>query len=348
MRGDPKSGPATDPMYYLEPHDSNLHIWHLVLRDPETSLEFYMVLYISDSDSDSERGSNFNAPRVTTNNGYSSSSPVIMLRCMTPNSSLTLHRNVSLGYWSSILLKEGLVSFVRKVHTSFFAPIKRVLSDYDNNSIKHHNIQYLSHLLKAWNCIMCKDYKLYFPELVTLLQPGDYQRVRDLARWLQSIQRTHFGCYNLTTGKDVHFPSQLPPSLLPFLLCSHPNDFFNTGLSEGDCIDGDYTSVLHPNPTLFCYDTLNENGLCNSNSLTGRHIPPYQPEVALFRDSSPLPNRNRNTNTNTNNSNNTLQDYSTEPHFQQSPTNQTQTSDLELDTDSSDDGACSPRKRMKI
>ena len=336
MRSDSKSGPNTDPIYYLEPHDSNLHIWHLVLRDPKTSLEFYMVLYISDPDSDSERGSN--------RNGYysSSSSPVIMLRCMTPNSSLVLHRNVSLGHWSSVLLKEGLISFVRRIHTSFFAPIKRTLCDYDNNSVKHHNIQFLSHLLKAWNCIMCKDYKVYFPELVTLLQPGDYQRVRDLARWLQSTQRTHFGSHSLTIGRDVHFPSQLPPSLLPFLLCSHSNDFFNTGFSEGECTEGDYNStVLDPNSTLFCYNTLNEDGFCSNNNLTGKYVLPYQPEVALCENSPLLPNRNTTTTTTTTN---TFQDY----HFQQSVTNQTHTSDLDLGTDSSDDGACSPRKRMKI
>ncbi|QLL30881.1 hypothetical protein HG536_0A06960 [Torulaspora globosa] len=145
-------------LYHLKPQDSNLHVWHLVLYDPGTSVEIYGKLFIGTEDE-----------------------PAIILRCLTPNEVYPTNRSVSLTHLNCILLDRGLVPFLQQVWGLFFAKDRgdSDMTDYDR-----------SRLTFAWNRIINRDFKRFFPELVGNLAPGDYQMVK---AHYQSSSGTHFG-----------------------------------------------------------------------------------------------------------------------------------------------------------
>lgn len=42
----------TQGLFHVRPHDSDLHLWHVVMYEPRTSLEVYLLLYIGGNDQD--------------------------------------------------------------------------------------------------------------------------------------------------------------------------------------------------------------------------------------------------------------------------------------------------------
>lgn len=135
--------------YHLRPQDSNLHVWHLVITDPITHNEQYIMLYIYGNEMD----------------------PAIIMRCLTPNILFPINRNVSLSHWNFILNENGFHGLIQKIWRSFF---------YESEAPS----SYLSNfrLLRAWNRIMYREFKKLFPELIGSLQQGDYEMVRTLAK----------------------------------------------------------------------------------------------------------------------------------------------------------------------
>lgn len=142
--------------FHLKPQDNNLHVWHLVITEPNTGTEVYIVLYIADNNND-------------PNN------LVIFMRCLTPNDFCPMNKNISLNHLSLILRNHGFNGLIMKIWHTFFDSI-----DSDSNVCNN------SRVLRAWNRIMYKDFKLHFPEIVGTLQTGDYQIVKGLARNLSS------------------------------------------------------------------------------------------------------------------------------------------------------------------
>lgn len=131
-------------LFHLKPQDSNLHIWHLVLYDPTTSVELYLKLLIG-----------------------SEEEPAIILKCLTPNELYPTNRNISLTHLNCLLIYRGLTPFLQHIWRHFFEK-----SAVEVSSEK-------SRLTIAWNRIICKDFKNLFPELLGTLAPGDYQLVKD-------------------------------------------------------------------------------------------------------------------------------------------------------------------------
>ncbi|CCF59245.1 hypothetical protein KAFR_0G02110 [Kazachstania africana CBS 2517] len=153
--------------FYLSPQDSNLHIWHVVLIDPTTKSEVYILLYFTDP-------SNENVMQNSPGDNISSShNIVILMRCLTPSSVFPINKNISLNHLSSYLLSKGFRPFLMELWHIFF----------DNS----HNISIENaRLLHAWNRIMYKDFKLHFPFLMGNLRQGDYQMVKNLSKNLSN------------------------------------------------------------------------------------------------------------------------------------------------------------------
>lgn len=153
---------VTNTLFHLKPQDSNLHIWHLVIYDPSTTIELYMKLYIGNEDE-----------------------PTIILRCSTPNEVFPINRNISLTHLNYSLMDHGFISFVQQVWKLFFGNNNNKM---DENT-KREGIK--PRLFFAWNRIICKDFKIYFPELLGNLAPGDYEMVKSYSKSIGNITSTY-------------------------------------------------------------------------------------------------------------------------------------------------------------
>lgn len=131
--------------YRLRPHDSNLHVWHLVMQGLDEREEIYALLYLKELASDDNC--------------------VIILKCMTPNGVFPLHRNVSLTHLQQLLVQEhGFLKLIEHISILIFS--------------NKDSFRYSGRLCYAWNRIMCKDFLRVFPELHGCLQQGDFQLVK--------------------------------------------------------------------------------------------------------------------------------------------------------------------------
>lgn len=159
-----------DSLFYLKPQDSNLHIWHLILIEPLSSTELYFILYINEL-FDSE---------------------VLLVRCLTPYDNIPFNRNINLSYLFPIFKEHGLHQLILKIWNICFGQqnnYKKLTSDAKDSNIDiSRNTQYVTRMLRAWNRIMYKDFKIYFPELVGFLQPGDYESVKALSKRLKDYK----------------------------------------------------------------------------------------------------------------------------------------------------------------
>lgn len=191
----------TDPnnenrLFLLKPQESNLHIWHLVLLDPSTSMELYFILYINESLNDQ----------------------IIIARCLTPCDNFPFDKNIPLTHLFPILKEHGFHVFIMKLWYICFSN-----NDYNNKECcftstfqeKNSNDR-VARMLKAWNRIMYKDFKLYFPELVGYLLPGDYQSVKSLSKRLNDSK---YGTLPFSKNNYNHSPNT---SQLETVSTSHP------------------------------------------------------------------------------------------------------------------------------
>lgn len=134
--------PKEKILFCIRPQDSNLHIWHLVIFNPITKVELYLKLYIGDEEE-----------------------PTIILKCLTPNSLFPIGRSVSLTHLNYFLVEDGFLPLLQQIWRLFF----------DNCELQLCN----SRLTFAWNRIMCKEFKMNFPELLGNLVSGDYSMVKN-------------------------------------------------------------------------------------------------------------------------------------------------------------------------
>ena len=159
--------------YYLRPQDSNVCIWHLLLVEPNTSMEIYIQLYISDSNK--------------IDRALHEESTVI-IRCLTPNNLLPINRNISLSHLSNIIVQEGIHTFIMNLWNTFFT---ETISYEPANGTKIINAS----TSRIWNRIICKNFKYYFPELIGCLQSGDYRTIRTYSKWLKTEHPSYCGLY---------------------------------------------------------------------------------------------------------------------------------------------------------
>lgn len=159
-----------DNLFYLKPQDSNLHIWHLILLEPLTSIELYFILYINEK-FDSE---------------------VLIVRCLTPYDNIPFNKNINLSYLFPIFKEHGLHQLILKIWNICFNQqnnCKNLISNTKNENISiSSSTQCVARILRAWNRIMYKDFKIYFPELVGFLQTGDYESVKALSNRLKEYK----------------------------------------------------------------------------------------------------------------------------------------------------------------
>lgn len=128
-------------LFCIRPQDSNLHVWHLVIRNPATKMELYLKLYIGGEEE-----------------------PTIILKCLTPNNLFPIGRSISLTHLNYFLVEDGFLPLLQQIWRLFF----------DNRDATER-----SRLSFAWNRIMCKEFKTHFPELVGNLVSGDYTMVKN-------------------------------------------------------------------------------------------------------------------------------------------------------------------------
>ncbi|GAV51887.1 hypothetical protein ZYGR_0AF03580 [Zygosaccharomyces rouxii] len=127
-------------LFCIRPQDSNLHIWHLVIYNPVTTVELYLKLYIGDEEE-----------------------PSIILKCLSPNTLFPIGRSVSLTHLNYFLVEDGFLPLLQQIWRLFFNNCEQMGS---------------SRLTFAWNRIMCKEFKIQFPELLGNLVSGDYAMVK--------------------------------------------------------------------------------------------------------------------------------------------------------------------------
>lgn len=162
--------------YILKPHETNLHIWHFLLFEPDLGLELYFVTYINNTS--------------------------ILLRCLTPNDFFPFNKNVNMSYLLNELIKNGFNHFILKVWDLLFN-INNNNANFNQyhyiSSTNDNSIKRLVHLLRAWNRIMYKDFKIHFPELIGYLLPGDYEMVKNFSKKLNN----HFN-HNFLTNLSIY------------------------------------------------------------------------------------------------------------------------------------------------
>ncbi|CAI4058959.1 hypothetical protein N7582_001251 [Saccharomyces uvarum] len=142
----------TQGLFHVRPHDSDLHLWHVVLCEPRTTLEMYLLLYIAGDDQD----------------------PYIIMKCLSPNSCFPINRTISMTHLNYLLLRDlGFQELLSHIWQPFFhtQPIDDL--QFSSSMVKFN---------KAWNRIIYKDFKSYFPELIGTLQPGDYAIVKSYTK----------------------------------------------------------------------------------------------------------------------------------------------------------------------
>ena len=159
--------------YYLKPQDSNVCIWHLLLVEPNTSMEIYIQLYISDSNK---------LDRTLHEES------TVIIRCLTPNNLLPINRNISLSHLSNIIVQEGIHTFIMNLWHTFFT---ETINYEDTNNLQIINAS----TSRIWNRIICKNFKYYFPELIGCLQSGDYRTIRTYSKWLKNVHPSYCGLY---------------------------------------------------------------------------------------------------------------------------------------------------------
>ncbi|CAI4055660.1 hypothetical protein SKDZ_02G2740 [Saccharomyces kudriavzevii ZP591] len=138
----------TQGLFHVRPHDSDLHLWHVVFYELSTSLEVYVLLYIGGSDQD----------------------PYIIMKCLSPNSCFPINRTVSMTHLNYLLSKDlGLQEILSHIWQPLFHNQTMEDLQFSPSVVKFN---------KAWNRIIYRDFKSYFPELTGTLQPGDYAIVR--------------------------------------------------------------------------------------------------------------------------------------------------------------------------
>lgn len=164
-------------LFHLKPQDSNLHIWHLVIYDPSTTIELYLKLYIGNEDE-----------------------PTIILRCSTPNEVFPTNRNISLTHLNYTLMDHGFISFLQQVWKLFFNNNNKM-----NENAKEGGIR--PRLCFAWNRIICKDFKIYFPELLGTLAPGDYEMVKNYSKSIENITSKHTNNSELNNNHSIATPT---------------------------------------------------------------------------------------------------------------------------------------------
>lgn len=152
-------------LYVLQPQDSNLHIWHLVITNPATAEEIYLQFFISFEDSS----------RITAD-----SSPVVVLRCLTPNSLLPINRNIVLPQVGRTIVKGGMSVFVMNLWHSFFSIGASI------NATGTGPSKLDPRLSRAWNRVICRSFKHYFPDLVGTLRAGDYRTIKAYSKWIRN------------------------------------------------------------------------------------------------------------------------------------------------------------------
>ncbi|CAL9731215.1 ubiquitin-conjugating enzyme suppressor 1 [Monosporozyma unispora] len=171
--------------FLLKPQESNLHIWHLVLIDPSTSVELYFILYINES----------------MNN------QIIIARCLTPCDNFPFNKNIPLTHLFPTLKEHGFHLFVIKLWYICFGRNEDSNEDSPTSNCPDHiTNSHVSRMLKAWNRIVYKDFKLYFPELVGFLQPGDYELVKALSKRLKEFKydsSSYSKTININPNKNV-------------------------------------------------------------------------------------------------------------------------------------------------
>lgn len=110
----------------------------------------------------------------------SDSSPVVVLRCLTPNDLLPINRNIVLPQVGRTIVKNGMHAFVMNLWHSFFS------FNSCADSMDQAKTRLDAPLSRAWNRVICKSFKHYFPELLGTLQAGDYRKVKAYSKWLRS------------------------------------------------------------------------------------------------------------------------------------------------------------------
>ncbi|KAH7584984.1 Ubiquitin-conjugating enzyme suppressor 1 [Nakaseomyces glabratus] len=177
-----------EALFYMKPHDSNMFVWHVVLRDfKQTGHELYILLYLHQLENDNS---------------------IIVMKCLTPNNKLPINRNVSLTHLQNLLLLEhGFVKLIDHIWGMFFRT---------TDTLMNNNTQINSRLCYSWNRIVCKDFVRVFPELCGLLQEGDYDLVKSYRHKLNAIQSQNSSNCSTTKPMDdsfyFGFNKGIPPS----------------------------------------------------------------------------------------------------------------------------------------
>lgn len=157
--------PDFKKLFYVKPQDSNFYIWHILFIHPATKLELYFVLFI-----------NYNNVSNANPNEYN-----LVLRCLTANPIFPINKPVSIQHLSPILKSHGFVGFLKYIWQSIYAPLQDCsANNSDNNAIKGW-----SQMCYIWNRVMCKTFKVHFPELLGTLQQGDYSRIKEFYKRLR-------------------------------------------------------------------------------------------------------------------------------------------------------------------
>ncbi|QLG74969.1 hypothetical protein HG535_0H02960 [Zygotorulaspora mrakii] len=145
-------------LFHLKPQDSNLHVWHLVINQPLKHAELYLRLFVG-----------------------SEEEPSIILRCLTPNNRFPVNRNISLTHLNYLLIDYGFFALLQRIWKLFFEHAETLSAVHEQES----------RFCFAWNRIVCRDFKLNFPELVGCLAPGDYEMIKDHSKRIgQSTHQT--------------------------------------------------------------------------------------------------------------------------------------------------------------
>ena len=187
-------GSNLDSQYFhLKPQDSNFNIWHLVLYDSTRSLEVYMIVFIGGSNNSSDK------------------EPSIIIKCMTPNCSFALNRNISLTHYSHILLSSGFLGIIQKIWQLLFVqPNVNITNNIGN--IESNGLGCLSvdkKLMHCWNRVICKTFRMQFPELLGTLEEGDHKIAKE------HLQKYHKS--NDVFSNQMQLNKSLPDSFNPTL-----------------------------------------------------------------------------------------------------------------------------------
>ncbi|SMN19574.1 similar to Saccharomyces cerevisiae YBR165W UBS1 Ubiquitin-conjugating enzyme suppressor that functions as a general positive regulator of Cdc34p activity [Maudiozyma saulgeensis] len=242
------SNSAEVPLYYLKPQDSNICIWHLLLIEPRSSMEIYIQLYITDG-------------KRSEKESYDQ--PTVIIRCLTPNNLLPLNRNVSLSHLSHIIMDEGTNTFIMNLWHTFFT------TTYTSDS-KFHTKVINASTSHIWNRIMCRSFKLHFPELVGSLQTGDYRTVKAYSKWLRTVYPSHCGIFNNNNNNN----NSINVEIFQNLIFQHSIDN-----NKNNRLNNNNLQSLTPT----CINSIvsHQSGLCDAYNMT--HSYPFnQQRISVF------------------------------------------------------------------